>query len=51
MSVSCRLLDTWIAAGRLKVRRIGGRVLIHTTELEKFALRDHATLTQQPNVT
>jgi excisionase family DNA binding protein len=46
LSVSTRLLDTWVAAGRLKARRVGGRVLIHRTELEKFALKDHATLSQ-----
>jgi excisionase family DNA binding protein len=42
MSVSCRSLDNWIAEGELKVRRIRGRVLVHRSELEKFAERDHA---------
>jgi excisionase family DNA binding protein len=48
LSVSTRLLDMWIASGRLKAQRIGGRVLLHRSQMEKFALKDHATLTQTP---
>jgi F420-dependent methylenetetrahydromethanopterin dehydrogenase len=37
LSISIRYLDLAIAAGRLKVRKIGTRVLVEAKELEKFA--------------
>jgi excisionase family DNA binding protein len=43
LGISARLLWSFIASNVLKARRVGSRVLIHRRELEKFALRDHAT--------
>lgn len=43
LDVSPRTVDTLIATGELKCRRIGRRVLIHHRTLEQFARRDHAT--------
>jgi excisionase family DNA binding protein len=43
LGLSPRLLWTFVACNQLKTRRVGTRVLIHRRELEKFALRDHAT--------
>lgn len=44
LSISPRMLDYAIAQGRLKVRRIGKRVLVPRTEIERFARRDHPRL-------
>jgi excisionase family DNA binding protein len=43
LGVSARLLWAFVQRGELRTRRVGVRVLIHRRELEKFALRDHAT--------
>ncbi len=43
LSLSLRTLDSLIAGGKLMVRRIGRRVLIEPTELERFAQRSHST--------
>ncbi|WP_348269499.1 helix-turn-helix domain-containing protein [Edaphobacter paludis] len=40
LGISLRALDYLTAEGRLKTRRIGGRVLIAYSELERFANRD-----------
>jgi hypothetical protein len=40
LSISVRGLDYLIAGGRLKTRRIGGRVLVATEELQRFAGAD-----------
>lgn len=37
LSISLRTLGTLIARGSIRVRRIGGRVLISHRELERFA--------------
>jgi len=37
LSLSTRSLDYLIHEGRLKARRLGGRVLIHHTDLERIA--------------
>jgi len=42
LSISLRSLDDLIARKELPVCRIGGRILIHRDELERFARRDHA---------
>lgn len=42
LGVSARTIWGFIAAGELRVRRLGTRVLIHRRDLEKFALHDHA---------
>lgn len=41
LSISLRPLAYLIAEGRLKARKIGGRTLIATAELHRFANRDH----------
>ena len=40
LSLSIRALDYLIASGRLKTRRIGGRILIARDELIRFARAD-----------
>jgi excisionase family DNA binding protein len=37
LNLSLRTIDNLIARGELMVRRVGRRVLIPTTELQKFA--------------
>jgi excisionase family DNA binding protein len=41
LGISTRTLDYAIDRGLLRVRKIGRRVLIPKTELERFAARDH----------
>lgn len=41
LSISLRTLDSLLARGELKTRRIGRRRLIPRQELEQFARRDH----------
>jgi excisionase family DNA binding protein len=43
LSVSPRTLDYLIAMRELEVRRVGRKVLVPRTEIERFAKRDHAT--------
>lgn len=42
LSISVRMLDYMIAKKEIKVRRIGGKVLIPVAELKRFAAADHA---------
>lgn len=42
LSISVRSLDYLIAGGCIRVRRIGGRVLITHKELERFAANDRS---------
>ena len=37
LSVSLRVLDRWIATGKLQSKRLGGRRLFERSVLEKFA--------------
>jgi len=46
LSISLRTLDYLIASGKLTMRRIGRRVLIEPTELERFSRRSHSTKTK-----
>jgi excisionase family DNA binding protein len=41
LSISQRGLDYLVASKRLSTRRIGGRVLIPTADLRKYARCDH----------
>ena len=43
LGISVRTLDSLILQGELRARRIGRRVLVEKSELEKFARRDHKT--------
>jgi excisionase family DNA binding protein len=47
LGLSPRLLWTFVASNELKTRRVGTRVLIHRRELEKFALHDHTTSSEE----
>jgi len=49
LGVSPRLLWLFVERGEIKTRRVGTRVLIHRREIEKFALRDHATKVVSPD--
>jgi excisionase family DNA binding protein len=44
LSISVRTLDSWIAAGKLRVRKLGGRKLIEKAELLRFAAKDQASV-------
>jgi excisionase family DNA binding protein len=44
LSISQRSVDYLIANGELHVRRIGTRVLIPNSELQRYALIDHKRL-------
>lgn len=41
LGISLRALDYLIAGRRVRTQRIGGRVLIHARELERFARANH----------
>lgn len=43
LGISPRMAWTFVNRGVLRPRRVGARVLIHRSQLEQFALRDHAT--------
>lgn len=49
LGLSIRSVDFAIAAGHIKVRRIGKKVLVPTAELKRYASCDHAFLTQRPD--
>jgi hypothetical protein len=44
LSISVRALDYLIQQQRLATRRIGGRVLVHNNELQRFARGNHTEL-------
>jgi hypothetical protein len=48
LSISIRSLDLVLAANEMKFRRIGRKVLIPATEIERYARRDHSCLSQHP---
>ena len=41
LSISCRALDYLVASKQLMIRRIGSRVLIPVSALERFSNSDH----------
>jgi hypothetical protein len=41
LSISCRALDYLVASKQLMIRRIGSRVLIPVSALERFSNCDH----------
>ena len=43
LGISIRMLDYLILRGELRARRIGRRVLLEKSELERFARKDHKT--------
>jgi hypothetical protein len=50
LGISARLLWAFVQRGEVKTRRVGSRVLIHRRDLEKFALRDHATQAREESL-
>jgi hypothetical protein len=44
IGLSLRSLDGLVASGQLKTRKMGRRIMIPASELEKFALKDHMDL-------
>lgn len=44
LGLCVRTVDTLIARGELRVRRVGRRVLIHHRDLEKFAARNDSRI-------
>ena len=51
LSISIRSLDYLVAAKQLPFRKVGKKILIPHASLVKFSRADHATLSQQTNVT
>jgi len=41
LSLSVRSIDYLICAGRIPTRRVGGKILIHVTDVRRFAKTDH----------
>jgi len=50
LSISLRTLDSLLARGELRGRRVGRRVLFPMEELQRFLKRDHP-VTEQARVT
>lgn len=44
LSLSIRSIDYLITTGRLPARRVGGKILIPTTAVRRFAREDHPEL-------
>ncbi|MBB5331798.1 hypothetical protein [Tunturiibacter gelidoferens] len=44
IGLSLRSLDGLVASGQLKTRKMGRRIMVPASELEKFALKDHMDL-------
>ncbi len=44
LSISVRSLDTLVASKKLATRRLGKKVMIPATELNRFARADHFTI-------
>lgn len=43
LSISLRTLDSLVACGELRGRRVGRRILFSVEELQRFLKRDHST--------
>ncbi len=50
LSISLRTLDSLLARGELRGRRIGRRVLFPVEELQHFLKRDHRTQAERQGV-
>lgn len=44
LSISVRSLDYLISGGQLKTKRMGRKILIHSSELKRFAQSDHLSI-------
>jgi hypothetical protein len=41
LSLSIRSIDYLICTGRLPTRRVGGKILLHVSDVRRFATKDH----------
>jgi hypothetical protein len=48
LSLSVRSIDYLIYTGRISTRRVGGKILIHVTDIRRFAKTDHPALLRVP---
>lgn len=48
LSLSVRSIDYLICTGRIPTRRIGGKILIHVTDVRRFAKTDHPGFLRVP---
>lgn len=48
LSLSVRSIDYLICTGRLPTRRVGGKILIHESEIRRFAKTDHPGFVRIP---
>lgn len=50
IGLSVRALDYLIAEGKVRVRRLGKRVLVPRAELERFAAKDQSTIVPEAKI-
>lgn len=48
LNLSIRSIDYLIYTGRLPTRRIGGKILVHVTDVRRFAKTDHPSFLRVP---
>jgi excisionase family DNA binding protein len=48
LSLSVRSIDYLICTGRIPTRRVGGKILIHVTDVRRFAKTDHPSFVRVP---
>ena len=48
LSLSVRSIDYLICTGRIPTRRVGGKILIHVTDVRRFAKTDHPGIVRVP---
>ena len=48
LSLSVRSIDYLICSGRIPTRRVGGKILIHVTDVRRFAKADHPAFVRVP---
>jgi excisionase family DNA binding protein len=48
LSLSVRSIDYLIYTGRIPTRRVGGKILIHVTDVRRFAKTDHPDFVRVP---
>jgi excisionase family DNA binding protein len=48
LSLSVRSIDYLIYTGRIPTRRVGGKILIHVSDVRRFAKTDHPGFVRVP---
>lgn len=48
LSLSVRSIDYLICTGRLPTRRVGGKILVHVSDVRRFAKIDHPGFVRVP---